>query len=130
MYRVKHAISLVCSLNESETLIGFERTNSVITQTIRSDPEVGLAETVVIGPNTVKQALNFGGVGPAQVVYLEASGPLTVFLNGILTGIPLAATAGIKAKFFWEGTITGIEVTNASTTEDVLVSYMVAGVAS
>lgn len=130
MYRVKHNLSILASLDTTERLIEFERTNSLVTEVIRTTDEVGLNQTLYIAKNTVQQAIDFGAVVTGKLFYLETDQELAIFLNGAATGIVITPAAGAKAKFFIEGTITSVELTNASTTDDALVSYLIAGTKS
>lgn len=125
-YRVKHTLSIIASLDEDEKLIGFERTNSTVTQVTRTDPETGLAATVRVDASSGPESLPFGDVVSGQVFYLETDVEVTLTLNGAGVGITISPQAGNKAKFFCEGAISSATVTNA-TSSDATISYMIAG---
>jgi len=61
--------------------------------------------------------LSFGDIDDVRGLYLEVDQACTIKLNGGVESIPIQpAPTGTKAKFFLEGTVTGIEVTNPSAT--------------
>ncbi|MCU0912949.1 MAG: hypothetical protein MUC88_00125 [Planctomycetes bacterium] len=127
-YRVKHSIAILATLDSDEKLVGFERAEKTTIQTIRTDLEVGKSDTRVIPKSTTDADLDLGGVGTANLLYMETDQELTLKLNGGTEQFKLTPTSGAKAKLFWEGEITEIKASNASTTEDAIVTYLVAGV--
>jgi len=126
-YRVKHSIAILASLDTDERLIGFERSNAVTIQTIRTDMEVGKADTRVIAAGAVDDDLELGGVTTAALLYIETDQALTIKFNGGSESLKLEPTSGAKAKLFWEGEFTQLQVTNPSSDTDAIVTYLVAG---
>ncbi len=127
VYRVKHSISILASLDTDEKKKGFERTAATVIQTINAQ-EVGKSDTRVIAALAVDDALELGGVTTAKVLYLETDQEITIKINGGSESFKLTPTTGYNAKLFWEGEFTALAVSNASTTTEAIVSYMVAGV--
>jgi len=127
LYRVKHSLAILASLDSDERLIGFERSEKTSIQTIRTDLEVGKSDTRIIPKDTDDAVMDLGGVDTAALLYIETDQEITIKLNGGTEVFKITPTTGAKAKLFWEGQFTSIKVSNASTTEDAIVTYMVAG---
>jgi hypothetical protein len=127
MYRVKHSIAILASLDTEERFVGFERANATSIQTIRADPAEGKAETRIVAKNTTDQDLEFGGVTTASILYIETDQELSIKLNGGAESFKLVPTSGANAKLLWEGEFTQIQVTNPSSDNDAIVTYMLAG---
>ena len=126
-YRVKHSLSILASLDPDEKKIGFERSAETIIQTIRTDLAVGKADTRVIAASAVDDALELGGVTTAALLYIETDQEITIKINGGSESFKLTPTTGSNAKLFWEGEFTALSVSNASLTEEAIVTYLVAG---
>jgi hypothetical protein len=127
MYRVEHQIKITASLDADKRQVGFARTADANTITVREDPTEGHAETRVVVAGAADEALAFGGVAIAKVLYIESDQAITVKINGGAEVFKLTPTTGKQAKLFWEGEITGLAVTNPSITNDAIVTYLVAG---
>jgi len=126
-YRVRHKLYLIASTDEDEDLVGFQRTADTVIQTIRTDATEGKAETREVAPSAADEDLEFGGIGPAKVLYVETDQALTLKLNGGTEVFNLTPTTGAKAKLFWEGNFTQVQVTNPSSTESAIVTFFIAG---
>jgi len=126
-YRVKHSLAILATLDTNEKLVGFERSDKTTIQTIRTDLEVGKSDTRVIPVSTTDADLELGGVETAKLLYIETDQELTIKINGGTETFKLTPTSGAKAKLFWEGEFTELKVSNASTTVEAIVTYLVAG---
>lgn len=127
MFRVEHQIKITASLDADKRQIGFSRTTDATTITVREDPTEGHAETRVVAAGAIDEALGFGGVSPAKVLYIETDQAITVKINGGAEAFKLSPTTGKLAKLFWEGEFTAIAVTNPSLNNTALVTFLVAG---
>lgn len=127
MFRVEHQIKITASLDADKRQIGFSRTADANTITVREDPTEGHAETRVVVAGAADEALAFGGVAIAKVLYIESDQAITVKINGGAEVFKLTPTTGKQAKLFWEGEFTGLTATNPSLTNDAIVTYLVAG---
>jgi hypothetical protein len=126
-YRVKHQIKVLASVDENERLIGLNRQEDVTTTVVRDDLTQAHNETRAVAPNVTDQALAFGAVATAKILYMETDQELTMKINGGSEVFKLTPTTGAKAKLFWEGEFTAITVSNASTTEIATLTYHVSG---
>lgn len=126
-YRVRHQIVVIASEDEDEKRIGFQRSDKTVTEVTRLDVEEAHAETREIIASAVDEALAFGGVGPAKILYMETDQALTLVLNGGSEVFNLEPTSGSRAKLFWEGEFTAITVSNPSATTSATLTYFVAG---
>jgi hypothetical protein len=70
----------------------------------------------------------FGDVTTAKAILLAPSGPVTFRINGGTVDFPLGAPATGRGMLYWEGDITGIQVSNPDGTSTVSVLYAIAGV--
>lgn len=126
-YRVKHSIAILASLDSDEKKVGFERSAESTIQTIRSDLEVGKADTRVIAAAAADDPLELGGVTTAKLLYIETDQLLHLKFNGGSEVLKLdPSTAGI-GKLFWEGEFTSLTVSNPSSDNEAIVTYLVAG---
>lgn len=127
MYRVEHQIKITASLDADKRQVGFLRSADANTVTVRDDPTEGHAETRVIASGAVDEALGFGGVAQAKMLYIESDQLITVKINGGSEAFKLAPTTGKLAKLFWEGEFAALTVTNPSLTVPATVTFLVAG---
>ena len=126
-YRTKTQIKILGSIDEAEQLVGFERSSDSTTRVIRIDLTESHNETRLVAASVVDEALAFGGVASAKVLYMETDQELTIKINGGTESFKLSPTTGAKAKLFWDGEFTSITVTNASLTDGATFTYMIAG---
>lgn len=80
-------------------------------------------------PQNTSELLDFGDVDVVKGVYIEANVEAKLKLNGSTDELQLrkgSTLAGTKAKFFFEGDISSVEVV-APTDEDVVGEYCVWG---
>jgi hypothetical protein len=86
-----------------------------------------MSGTLDLAAATVDQAVQFGGVATAKILYIEADGELTFKFNGGSDVLKLGApVSGQKAKVMWEGEFSEMSVSNAGTAA-VQMTYYVAG---
>jgi hypothetical protein len=118
---------ILSALTSEKKQIGFRRTEDVTTTTTRTDITEEMSGTLEIADAVVDQAIQFGGVSSAKMLYLEADGELTFKFNGGSDSLKLTTgTTGQKAKVMWEGEFTSMTVSNASGAT-VTLTYFLAG---
>lgn len=117
---------IVSALTSSKKQLGFQRQEDVTTTTTRTDITEEMSGTLAIADLTVDQAIQFGGVASAKILYLESDKELTFKFNGGSDVLKLTPTSGQKAKLMWEGEFTSMTVSNASGAA-ALLTYYVAG---
>jgi hypothetical protein len=102
---------------------------------------LSLTATIVIPPNTIDQAVDFGTLTAASAVMLVASKDINVKINGIgapavpvritpAAGVDLISEAQRKdapGLVFWRGRITSIHVSNASLIDAAVVTIALVG---
>jgi hypothetical protein len=122
-----HQIQINASLDEEKKLVSFLRAADLVTKVNRTDLTEEHQETRTIGTSVTDEALTFGGVATAKVIYMETDQALTLKINGAAVAMALTPTSGAKAKLFWEGSFTAITVTNPSSTDAANLTYYIAG---
>lgn len=91
------------------------------TDTVHGEHQSGAA---VVAP-AATQALSLGSVAAVAGVWLEATAAITLTLNGTPLSL-LPPAAGAVARFFMEGTVTSLSVTNSGSA-NAKVTYAVWG---
>lgn len=117
---------ILSALTSSKNQIGFRRTEDVTSTTTRTDITEEMSGTITIADSVTDEAIQFGGVASAKILYLECDQEITFKLNGGSEEFKLTPTSGQKAKLMWEGEFTSLSVSNASGS-DATLTYYVAG---
>lgn len=125
--RIKHQILLTVSTDDDEKVIEFKRAEQVSTTVVRSDCAELIHQTAKIEKQTVDWALPFGKITSGKFLYLESDIEVKVKINGSPTEYKVTPTTGAKGKLLWDGAFTGITISNASTTVDAVVTYLLGG---
>lgn len=126
-YRVRHQVVVVASEDADEKRVGFRRSDQTVTEVTRTDVTEAHAETREVAAAVTDEALAFGGVGTAKILYMESDQALTLKLNGGSEIFQLTPTSGNRAKLFWEGNFNSIAVTNPSSDTAATLTYFISG---
>lgn len=127
LFRVKHYIQLLATLDTDEKQVEFKRQDETLNTVIRSDLTKGLTQSRVIAFGATDEAISFGDIATAKFLYIESDLALTMKINGGTEVFKLEPTSGARAKFLWEGEFTAVTFSNASADTDANITYLVAG---
>jgi hypothetical protein len=131
--RVRHQLVVVASevpdpTNTDELMCHFRREAEAVSQVIESEfdhEESGSFQVAASGGTTT---LPLGSVVTGKILYIEASGDLTVRLDAEVTGHELKAKAsGVKRKMFLSSEFTSAPILVNDGTADVTGSFFIAG---
>jgi hypothetical protein len=125
-FQVRHQVVIVGSEDSDEKRVGFKRSDRTVTEVTRTDVTEAHAETREVAASATDEALAFGGVGQAKILYMECDAALTMKLNGGSEVFNLTPQSGMRAKLLWDGSFDSISITNPSSTAAVTLTYFIA----
>ena len=125
--RVKHKVR-VQTFKETDETNGYYLPDDAGSE-VTHDTFDKQANSILAVTKNTNELLTFGDVDVVKGIYLEVDVEATIKLNGSSDALQLrkgSTLTGVKAKFFFEGDITSVDVI-APVTEDLTGEYCVWG---